>query len=299
LLFASIFWLLNALSKDLTLDIQYPCIYEHSSDDLVITNNPPKQLKIFARGSGFNLIGQAIFLKRNPLYISLVDLEIDRKGNAIVATSDLLDEISNQLGSNISVESIYPSELKVRLEKKVSKIVPVTVKTDFTFSPQTRLKDLLIPTPQKIKVKGPKSILDSITEVHTVLINRKVEGNVAINNINLIVPFESKLVELEPSQISLNIEVEQFTESTLVLPINVINLPEGINLRMLPSQATIKFLVPLRLYDVITASNFKATVDYKEIKKEKSRLKIKVVQTKEMVEIISIEPERAEFLIKK
>lgn len=298
LVFATIFWLLNALSKDLTLDLQYPCIYELENEDLIITNTPPKQLKIFARGSGFNLLGQAFFLKRNPLYISLADLETNKKGYATVATSDLLDEISNQLGSNINVESIYPAEVKVRLEKKSSKSVPVIVNSDFTFSPQMRLKDVLLPSPQKITIKGPKSVLDSIDEIHTVLLKRKIEGNTTLDEVDLVVPFESNFIELEPKHIRLEIGVEQFTESTAVLPIKVINLPDNIELRTLPSTSTIKFLVPLQLYDVITSANFEATVDYMEIK-QNSRLTVQVVQKKELVEIIAVNPERVEFLIKK
>lgn len=299
LVVASVFWLLNALAKDLTLDIQYPCVYEYSGEELIITNTPPSQLKVFAQGSGFNLLGQALILKRNPLHISLSDLTVDQNGNAIVYTKDLLDEVSNQLGSNISVESIYPTELKVRLEEKVTKSVPVVVNSDFSFAPQIRLKNVLVPIPQKVVISGAKSVLDSIHEIHTILLNQSIKEDVTLSNVDLVIPNTSRLIELKPRQISLEVKVEQFTESSIALPINVINLPEGINFRILPSTATIKFLVPVQLFDVISADNFTVSVDYRDIQKDQSRLKISVQQEKELVEIIAVQPERAEYLIKK
>ncbi len=299
LVVASIFWILNALAKDLTLDIQYPCIYEYSSEDLIITNSPPSQLKVFAQGSGFNLLGQALILKRNPLQISLSDLTVDQNGNAIVYTKDLLDEISNQLGSNISVESIYPTELKVKLEEKVTKSVPVVVNSDFSFVPQIRLKNVLLPIPQKVTVSGAKSVLDSIYEIHTILLDQLIKEDVTLSSVDLVIPNTSGLIKLKPKQISLEVKVEQFTESSIALPIKVINLPKGLNFRILPSTTVIKFLLPVQLFDVISADNFSASVDYKDIYKDQSRLKIRIQQEKELVEIIAVQPERAEYLIKK
>lgn len=299
LAFASIFWLLNALSKNLTLDILYPFEYEYYSDRLLVVNKPTKKLKIFASGSGFNLLGQYLVFNREPLSVSLTDLEVGENGFATVSTSSLVDEISNQLGSNIQVQSIYPTEIRIQLAEKVVKTVPVKVAHDFTFSPQTRLKDSIIAVPNQIKVSGPQFMLDSISYVQTIRLKRKLNKSLLLSGIDLISPLENDLVTLSPNKIDLNIAVEEYTESTLSLPIQVIDLPSQTNFRVLPSSVMIKFLVPLELYDDISADNFTAMVDYKEVSRGNSRLIISVTQKENLVEIIAVQPERAEYLIKK
>ena len=295
LILSTVFWLLNALSKDLTMDIQYPCVYENHNNEFVVTNNPPEYLKIFVRGSGFNLLGQALFLKRNPIYVSLLDLN-----NKVteLSTASLLDDISDQLGSNISVESVYPEIIKVHAERKYSKLVPVVVDEEFSFFPQIRLKSVLVANPPKVLVSGPKTSVDSIDEIHTTNLTDKIEGDVILRNIDLLTPSKSKLLTIKPTFVDLAVEVEQFTETSLVLPININNLPEELNLRTLPSLVTIKFLVSLQLYDVVTEKNFKAYVDYKEVNDQVNRLKVYVEQSNNLVEIIAVSPEKAEFLIK-
>ncbi len=298
LAFASIFWLLNALSKNLTLDIQYPFEYEYFSDRQVVVNKPTKTLKIFASGSGFNLLGQYLVFNREPLTVSLTDLEVDENGFATVATASLADEISNQLGSHIQVQSVYPTEIRIQLADKAVKMVPVKVNHDFVFPPQTRLKDSIIASPKMIKVSGPQGLLDSISYIETILLKRNLNSSIQLSDVALNVPFEKGLVTLSPNKIDLNIAVEEFTESTLSLPIQVDNLPNRINFSVLPSSVMIKFLVPLELYDEITAENFIASVDYGEVNRGKSRLNITVTQKETQVEIITVQPERAEFLIK-
>ncbi len=298
LAFASIFWLLNALSKNLTLDIQYPFEYEYYSDRQVVVNKPTKTLKIFASGSGFNLLGQYLVFNRDPLSVSLTDLEVDKNGFATVATASLADEISNQLGSNIQVQSMYPTEIRIQLAEKAVKMVPVKVKHNFTFPPQTRLKDSITVTPKKVKVSGPQDLLDSISYIQTNQLKRHLNSSIQLKGIALKAPFDTGLVTLSPSTIDLNIAVEEFTESKISLPIEVMNLPNRINFSVLPSSVTIKFLVPLELYDEITEDNFIASVDYSEVSRGKSRLSITVTQKENLVEIIAVQPERAEFLIK-
>ncbi|MBR9831501.1 hypothetical protein GYB57_05085 [bacterium] len=298
LISASLFWLLNALSKDLTLGIEYNCIYQHSDSSFAITNQPPKKIKVYTYGSGFNLIGEALFWNKKELRIDVDESNLDRDGNQIIPTKTLVNEISNQLGSNISVESIYPEFLTIHMQPLQRKKVAVKLRHELSFAPQIRLKDSIVSQPQFVEIFGPSDQLDSIRYVTTELIKE----NDIKSDFKTVAKLESNLgpyIRTFPSSVEVEVKTERFTEKTIELPIKVINLPDEVRLRTLPAAVEIKVLVSNSMFELLKADDFIAFVDYDQANKEISKLKVSVKQEGVDVEIIKVSPEKVEYLIKK
>lgn len=298
LFLASLFWFLNALSKDLTMGIEYSCVYKNTDSSYVITNQPSKKIKVYTNGSGFNLIGEALFWNKKELIIEVDESDLDRDGNQVIPTKTLTNEISNQLGSNISVESIYPEFLTIHMQPLEHKKVMVRLVQDLTFGPQIRLKDSLEPNPKFVEIFGPSDQLDTILFVSTNLLKIKDIKEDLKTNVKLESSY-GPYIRIYPNTIEIDIKTERFTEKTIELPIKVINLPDEVRLRTLPATVEIKVLISNSLFELLKAEDFTAFVDYNQTNKEVDKLKVTVKTEGVNAEIIKLTPEKVEYLIKK
>ncbi len=286
------------------MSIEYPIHYIHSNKNEIITNKLPKKLKVFAYGSGFNLLGQSFFWNKDSVSIDISDIEQQADGTILLTTNTLKDEISEQLGSNISVQSIFPERIKIQLEKLQQKKVKVILNSKLSFVAQSKLKDSIVLSPEFITVYAPQSYLDTLQEVQTELFEKEDISENFSASIKIKKDRKNSFVYFQPSSIEISAAVVQFTESTIELPIEIINEIKGKNqstfgLRLIPTKVNVKFLVPLDKYDLVTPEFFEATVNYNDISENTEKLKVSVKSNADYIDIIKIQPEKVEYLIKK
>src|SRR5690606_15827241 len=112
ILLATFFWFLSSLSKIYSTTLEFPLTYSEVSEELVLIESPQNTLTLWVTGSGFDLLGEEIALKKQVLK---VDLERSRSANQsgryYILTRNLRDNILNQLDNELSLESIYPDTL--------------------------------------------------------------------------------------------------------------------------------------------------------------------------------------------
>ena len=135
-------------------------------------------------------------------------------------------ELSVQIDSSIAgiqIESYTPEKVLVRIEKKTSKEIPITVKIEGSAG------DGLVPStpeidPEKVTISGPKSTLDNILEATAVIrldgetdtVNKKVKL-VALDAENQIISG----ISFNPSEVNVNLPIIK-AEDTKTVGIKVI-----------------------------------------------------------------------------
>jgi hypothetical protein len=96
------------------------------------------------------------------------------------------------------------------------------------------------------------------------------------------------------------IPVELFTEKTIIVPVNGLNIPDNIDLVTFPNSIKISFFVGMSRYDKITAENFKAFIDYKSIINDKNgKQKIQLSYSVPFIKNVSFEPTSVEYILEK
>ena len=92
---------------------------------------------------------------------------------------------------------------------------------------------------------GPKSVLDTLQNVYTEDISfNGLEENTTLE-VSLNENYRSQRLSFDLNKVIVFIPVEKFTESTINIPINYINVPDSIELKAIPNEVQLKFMTPL------------------------------------------------------
>ncbi|CAG0968505.1 MAG: hypothetical protein HND27_06215 [Bacteroidetes bacterium] len=299
-LLASLFWFLNALEKTYFVLVHFPVTYTGIPAGKMVLNELPPQVKIQISGKGFNLLPITLLNKNNKLSIDFSQVKFNKKSEEIyrISASDLIEQVKNEIPSNVKINTLNPDTIFLHLNEKYSKTVPVKPLFHAVFKDQFSFSDTLKITPSHIKLYGPKKELDKINALYTDSFyieypEKKLTVNIGLQNI-------SGHLELETNKVEIVIPIEKLTEKKIRVPVQAINLPDTIQIKTFPQWIELSLLVPLSKYDAIDESQIELTVDYLDYsEKKKSRLLVKVQKKPEFVIINHTKPEKVEFIVKR
>lgn len=297
LLFATILWFLNAMSKDYSTTILYPVKYVNAPNNQFLSNEPPSELELKVNAHGFTLLRHKLSLSFAPIVLNLTSLTQNLESNYgryTINTNSLVRRISNQVSSEIKVTDVLPEYFNVILDSLKTKTVPVEPNIEIEFKPQFSLKEPVSTIPDEVNITGPAAILDTIYSLKTEQKSfTKLEANFE-KRLDLILPDK---VSVSPDKITLRIIVEKFTEKVMKIPIEVINQPKNAKVKLFPSEIKVLFTVGLSEFDNIKSSDFRALADYNLIEKGVENMKITIEKKPDFIEMIRFSPEAVEFLI--
>ncbi|WP_297089883.1 CdaR family protein [uncultured Draconibacterium sp.] len=297
LLIATVLWFLNALEKDYTTTISYPVRYVSPPSHQFLANQPPEKLDLKVDAHGFTLLRHKLSFAYSPIILNLSNITRNLESNGgefLVPSSSLLRRISSQISNEIKLQQVNPDVIRIKLDSLKTKTIPVKANLSVNFKPQFNYKNPVLLKPAEVKITGPASVVDTIrhlfTEERTF---NELDANIN-RNIKVVHPENTSLI---PEEVLLQIEVEKYTEKQLRLPIQVINKPADINIKLFPSELTLTCLVGLSEFDNISAANFRAVIDYQAISDNESRLPVKISNKPSFVQISRFAPESVEYLI--
>lgn len=296
LIIASTLWLLNALSKDYSTLISYPVKFINPPDNRFLADKTPEKLDLQVDGQGFTILRFKL-LSFTPIKLDIEDMIKNMDSNTgtfKITSQNLITKIEDQLSNEVSVARINPEILVIVLDSLTTKTVPVELDINVDFEPQFNLKAPISTNPDEVNITGPTIILDKISVVKT-KVNITNKLNSSINQeIELIHPDKTSII---PGKVTLVIEVEKYTEKELKIPIEILNKPENVRIKLFPSELKVVFTVGLSRFEDITATDFGASVDYNTIVKDVNNLAITLYKNPEYTQAIRLIPEKVEFLI--
>jgi YbbR domain-containing protein len=233
----------------------------------------------------------------SPVTIDISDLisnsQPDSDGYKVTGRS-LTSIVSSQISSDLILAEIKPELFTLVLDSLTTKTIPVEIELDVEFVSQMNLKNKVTTTPDLVEITGPTIVLNDINTLKTkVSITNKLSTDFQ-QKIELLHPEKTTIV---PDQVTINIEVEKYTEKEIKIPVEIINKPEGVNLKLFPSEIKLLFKVGLSRFDKIKESDFGVSVDYNSIVADVNSLVVTIYKQPEFVQNIRINPERVEFLI--
>ncbi|MEO2127795.1 MAG: YbbR-like domain-containing protein, partial [Christiangramia sp.] len=92
---------------------------------------------------------------------------------------------------------------------------------------------------------------------------------------------------------------EKFTEGSVEIPVEVINIPNGLNLAYFPKSVVVYYQVNLKRFDKINRSDFRVVCDYSEINEGDDFMVAKVVEKPELITNLRLNERRIQFVIKR
>ncbi|MBI9067400.1 MAG: hypothetical protein JEZ09_08920 [Salinivirgaceae bacterium] len=298
---ATIFWFFNKLGNDFTTTIDYPVRYANMPKNKVLVNELPKNLHLNVNSFGYKLLIYKLSPAPYPVVINLEDY-IKQINNPNIKQFQLntryaREEINKQMPNDIEVLDILPDTISFQFANILEKKVPVKANVSLDFDQQCMLDGLISFIPDSIIVKGPHTILDTLSGVFIKKqvfssLNKPLQRNVLIKEI--------KQVKYDKKRVIMNLPVSKFTQATYNVSIIPTNVPDTLELKTFPRQIQVTGLVSLNDYDKINESDFRVEVDYFEIAKLLGqKLGVKLILFPSKVKSLDYYPQSVEFIIEK
>lgn len=282
--------------------MQLPVIYTHLPADRVISNNLVDTVEVEVRTSGFKILLYKLRGANEPIRIDMRTVRRTRdEGYFYIATNTRLERFSEQMGAGTRIVKIIPDTIYVNFNQKVSKRVPVrTNNVQVNYKAEFQAVDSIRIEPGYITVSGSRNSIDKIDHVLTEkVVLKDVDQNV-LQNVKLIPPLSRNQVDVSTSHVTMSLKVAKYTEGSVDLPVEVINLPPGYNIRTFPDRVTVKYQVALSDFESIKPQMFTVTADYGKMKKESgTKLKLELVKSPAAIRHAKLIPDRVEFIIRK
>jgi len=284
------------LGKDYTAIVSYPVKYINPPANQFLADKTPVKLDLTISGQGFTLLRFKL-LSFSHIVLDVAEItknQVSNSGTYTVLSKNLITEISKQLSDEVKISEVNPEILDIILDSLITKTVPVELDLNVEFVPQFNLKNPISTNPAKVEITGPTIVLEKISAVKTkVNIINKLETSVQ-QEIELIHPEKTTI---SPEKVTLSIDVEKYTEKELKIPVEIINKPDKVRMKIFPSEVKVLFTVGLSRFENIKSSDFGASVEYNSIVKDVNNLNITLYKKPEFIQGVRFYPEKVEFLI--
>ncbi len=294
LVLALLFSVLTKLSKDYTQTVVFNIEKVNIPVDKLIVNDSSHLLNITLTTYGFKLI--KYYLARPSIVVDFQKLE-KNKTHYFWTEKKEFSTIVSQFEPNVKIVSINPDTIAFRYDVNNVKKIPVILDADITFSVGFDVINDYVIKPDSIKVIGPKVLTDSISEIFTKRLKiEDVNADVLIS-VELNLPNSSEDLKFSHNQVQISAVVERFTEGSINVPINIINIPEGIKLKYYPKEVSVIYYTSLSNFKTISTSSFIVEVDYNTLNAQDTYLIPKIVQQPDMVKNVRLNEKRIEFIL--
>ena len=304
LLIAVTIWYLNALNKDYTTDLKFTVKYADLPADKVLVNTPPEYLTLTVNAQGFTVLKYKFGLIFNPItldasYQTLRKISASTSGDYYISTQTVFDKIAAQLSSDAKLKMVTPDTLKFQFSGTVQKKISVKSAIQLQFEKGFLPKGSMTIDPRQVTVVGPQAIIDTMRYVYTrSKIFKKLKDNLH-TSIDL-----QPVHQLRYSADEVNIvqAIERYTEATLAVPIEPMNLPKGLTMKVFPGTVTVNCMVPVADYEKLQSYMFRAVVDYagiKDVMDNQAKAKVALLRTPDDVADVKFQPKSVDFIIEK
>lgn len=290
------YWMLLFTEKDVRHAFQLPVIYTNKPLDVAFDTPLTDTFTINVESKGANIIKSTFSNK--PSIIIDVQKYYDENITEIQG-EELKAMFKEKLNIDVSeIKSYYPVSIPLKISKLQQKEVDIIFDGEITTAQNNLVAEPFVITPSKVTVYGSARQLENISYVSTEFTEIKEISKTSTFNVALVNSNDE--ITLDPTSVEIEVPILVYTERTVEVPINVTNIPDGRDIKLFPSQATISFSVTLEDYKRISPEDFVIELNYRDFYDNKNaRVNLEVTSNPSSARNINISPNTVEFLIEK
>ncbi|HYK76575.1 MAG TPA: YbbR-like domain-containing protein [Daejeonella sp.] len=252
-------------------------------------------VKLQVEGTGWQLLFARLRVNPQSVNVNLRELS---KHN-YVSFSDQLIPINQQLESNQKIINVQPDTLYFDFSARSIKKVPIKLQQNILFKSQYGISGPIKLVPGYVTITGPRDDLAQMDSWDTENLQLKNISNSITSTVALKKPQKAN-VSIYPAMVGVNIPVDEFTETSIEVPVKILNNKPYQDVKLLPDKITITLMVALNNYEKIDRNDFDVTVNLDNWREwGYSKLPVHVRQVPSYCKIVRIEPQTIDFLIRK
>ena len=288
------FWLFLTLEDIYEVEIAVPVSLRNVPENVVLTTEPPRQIKIRVRDHGGILLRYRYGRTLGKISIDYNEYA-SNAGHVALPTAALASQIANKLQAGTTIVGYSPDTLEYFYNFGLHKTVPVRINGTISADSLYCITDIKT-QPSAVKVYATQEVLDTIKAAYTTPLDLKNLSERTTVSVPLAPIRGAKTV---PASVKTTVSVDQMTEKSLPVRIEHINFPAGKTLKTFPGIVNVVFQVGLRQYRDITADKFAIVVSYDELTdlRPSNRLRLNLKTQPDGISHVRIVPDEVEFLI--
>lgn len=288
---AALFWFILALNDSVQDDFEVKVNIYNVPDSVTFINLPPKKIHVMVRDQGTNLWRNGLF-GNAQVNINFKDFSSD--GLFLMRRSELNAALKNVFGPSANLLSSSVDSLSLMYTTLPGKTVPVEVVAQLSAAAGKIISEKPQVLPQTVVVYGSRNVLDTISKVYTESFSRRNLEETSEVHVRI---HGNPHMRTEPSAVTVKIEVEPLVRMRATVNIQTENVPEGVDLLLFPSVATVEYWVPMSQFNPSSHDNVEVAVDFTDIHDDVHRLPVRLISNEGHLINLRVLTENVEYTI--
>jgi hypothetical protein len=284
------------LNKDFTFKVKVPVSFNNLPKDKLLKTYTTGAINVTGVATGYEYLKYKFYDQH--FHIDLAELTKKDSNLFYYNFNAENDRLSGSLINSV-LKSFKPDTLFVVLDTNFEKKVPVRSQIELNYAPgYGSLKGLEI-KPDSVLVRGPKSSIDTLQAVYTLkerfkAVKSDLKDSIALTSLKPI-----KQLSIEPKTVKYSATVDKFTEGTLTVPLQLINVPPQVTAKIFPKRVKLIFNVNFKNYDRLKPSDFKVICDFDKIDSSSTTLTPEIIQSPVYVRDLRLAEKTVQYLLVK
>ena len=240
LLLAFSIWLIHNLSLRYSDYMSVPIVARCNIDGHAALSSDKCDVAARCRATGYNLLangfrrnGKERIVEFNPSHVRLLDDDL-----YYILPSDLQEYSHLIYGDDVTVDYFVSDTLFFHFPFEDHKRLPVQMVTSISFKPQYMMVGEVSIEPDSITVYGDRYKLETLNKVVTspVKVYDLSEDLIGVVDLEKI-----RGVRMSVQEVHFSMDVSRYVEIVRSYPVSVLNVPDGKQLNIYPSNVTVTF----------------------------------------------------------
>lgn len=296
LLFSGLAWFINNLSGTYTSNVIFDLKYDNIPENVLLINASKQKVDVKLEAMGFQFLAFNFVTKSVKIDVS----SFKENANKFFIPQDTYKrQIEKQLSNSMKLLDIDTDTIFFDFQEIVSKEIPIEARIKVNLAQNYLLDGDINIKPKVIEVKGPKNEIDSIRIVKTVPLD--LDG-ISSDFSQKIALYKSEALlntTFSLPNVVVSGKVSKFSEKIIKVPVRVMNLPDGMNMKTFPDQVSILCKAKVDLLKTLESSNFQITVDYNSIHNDTKKLALKLSKKPKNLHSITMEEKEVTYILKR
>lgn len=297
-LLSATFWFVQSLQRRFTYTLRIPVTYDSIPPEVGLQSKLPEFIEVILEDEGGRLLEYSI------RGIPPIRLHLQRDQQLIagfsISSGALSAEVRGRLSSSARIISVTPTTINATAYRRQRKVLPITLGSLPQIATGYAVGEVEL-TPAEVTVFASGLTLDTLTSLRTEPFEEENLTATTTTKVRIHLP---EGVYASTTMVQVHIPVEQLTEQSFTLPVEVTGLPEGFILQPLPSSATIQLTLPRSRYkeikpeDLTLAVAYPALVSGEDAKSDVPRqLPIQLIKKPDWLKNYRITPDHVQYVI--
>jgi YbbR domain-containing protein len=288
-------WIIVTLSNSYTYTVKQIVSFKNAPQKRAFHSLQSDTVNVTLKGNGWRMLFSKMKDQDKTVKVDLQTLEREN----YIALNSQLATINEGRDANSKIVSFAPDTLYFDFSNRSTRRVPVQLQLSIKYQQQFAQSNYITIKPAYVTLTGPSNRIDKINawKTDSLLLNDVDETVQTQVNIE---PVKEGNISIYPKTVQVTIPVNEFTEKTIEVPVNLINNVNYYNVKIFPQKVKITFTTALNKYAGMDEDLFEAEADLNRWKDNNyTSLPVMLTKIPEFCKIVKIEPANIDFIIKK